>query len=390
MFCDTTLGSVLAFYNGKSIRPGGKGRYPVYGSNGVIGGCNEYRFDDGIIIGRVGAYCGSIAYCRGKFWASDNAIVAKPRLTRSSAQFFAYLLAAMDLNRHAGGAAQPLVTQTTLKALPIRVPAERCQHRIASILRAYDDLIQNNMRRISILREIAQRTYEEWFVRFRFPGHENVRMVESGLGRVPQGWTVRQLGEVAGITMGLSPKGNTYNEVGLGMPLVNGPVEFGENFTQRVKWTTSPTKLCHKGDLVVCVRGATTGRHVKSDGDYCLGRGVCAISSAYQSFVDQTFVRELPALLAQTGGSTFPSWTGPQLKSHPILLPTPELLARFEACVGPMGEALLLYSLQNQVLRRTRDFLIPKLISGALDIASLPDPETASQGFLKPSRSRGV
>jgi type I restriction enzyme S subunit len=374
MFCDTTLGSVLAFYNGKTIRPGSRGRYPVYGSNGVIGGCDEYRFDDAIIIGRVGAYCGSIAYCRGKFWASDNTIVAKPRLTRSSVRFFAYLLAAMDLNRHAGGAAQPLVTQMTLKALPTRVPHEKDQHRIAAILCAYDDLIQNNMRRIAVLQELARGTYTEWFVRLRFPGHERARRVESELGRVPQGWTLGQFGEVANVTMGLSPEGDTYNEVGLGTPLINGPVEFGEHFTRRVKWTTSPTKLCHEGDLIVCVRGSTTGKHVKSDGDYCLGRGVCAISSAHQAFVDQLFAHELPALLAQTGGSTFPSWTGTQLKFHPVLLPTPQLLTRFEACVGPMNEAVLLYSRQNQVLRTTRDLLVPKLISGALDMASLQVP----------------
>jgi type I restriction enzyme, S subunit len=362
MFHDTTLGSVLAFYSGKSIRPGGKGRYPVYGSNGVIGASDAYRFDDGIIIGRVGAYCGSLAYCRGKFWASDNTIVAKPKVDRSSVQFFAYLLAAMDLNRHAGGAAQPLVTQATLKALPARVPAEACQHRIASILGAYDDLIQNNVRRISILQETARRTYEEWFVRFRFPGHENVRRVESGLGPVPQGWALRPLGEVANITMGLSPKGDTYNEVGLGTPLINGPVEFGENFTRRVKWTTSPTKLCRKGDLIVCVRGSTTGKHVKSDGEYCLGRGVCSIRSPCQSFVDQMFAHELPVLLAQTGGSTFPSWTGSQLKSHSTLLPPPHLLRRFEACVGPMSDAVFLYSRQNEVLRTTRDLLLRELL----------------------------
>ena len=97
--------------------------------------------------------------------------------------------------------------------------------------------------------------------------------------------------------MGLSPKGDTYNEERRGMPLVNGPVEFGERFTKQVKWTTAPSKVCKDDDLIVCVRGSTTGKYVKSDGVYCLGRGVCAISSNQQCFADQLFKHSLPALL---------------------------------------------------------------------------------------------
>ncbi len=114
---------------------------------------------------------------------------------------------------------------------------------------------------------------------------------------VPEGWEVKPMGKVAKIVMGLSPKGNAYNETGVGMPLVNGPVEFAERFAKRIKWTTAPNKICKSGDLIVCVRGSTTGKFVKSDGEYCLGRGVCSISSKYQSFVDQMFKEQLPTLL---------------------------------------------------------------------------------------------
>src|SRR6185437_7842413 len=95
------------------------------------------------------------------------------------------------------------------------------QRRIASTLSAYDDLIENNTRRIAILEEMARRIYQEWFVRFRFPGHEHVRTAHSELGPVPEGWRVQSLSDVADITMGLSTKGDTYNEVGEGTPLVN-------------------------------------------------------------------------------------------------------------------------------------------------------------------------
>lgn len=244
------------------------------------------------------------------------------------------------------------------------------QRRIAGILSAYDELIENNQRRIRILEDMARSLYREWFVHFRYPGHESVPLVDSILGDIPSGWQVKPLGEIADITMGLSPKGDTYNEDGNGIPLVNGPVEFGERFTKQVKWTTAPTKFCKEGDLIVCVRGSTTGKYVKSDGGYCLGRGVCGISSKYQTFVDLLFANELPTLLSQTGGSTFPSWTGPQLKFHPVLSPQPELLARFDTAVQPMSTVVFQYSRQVENLRRTRDLLLPRLLSGqvALDV----------------------
>jgi len=275
----------------------------------------------------------------------------------------------------ASGAKVRHTSPSRIGEVKVDLPPLHIQRRIASILSAYDDLIENNTRRIAILEEIARRIYEEWFVHFRFPGHEKVRMVESEFGLIPEGWEIKQFQNVATITMGLSPKGESYNSEGNGIPLVNGPVEFGDRFTARVKWTTSPTKLCAKGDLVVCVRGSTTGKYVKSDGVYCLGRGVCAISSEWQCFVDQLFAHQLPILIGQTGGSTFPSWTGPQLKEHRVLVPTKPLLGHFENLVKPMSAVVLTYSRQIQCLRTTRDLLLPKLISGELDVSHLPEPE---------------
>lgn len=273
------------------------------------------------------------------------------------------------------GVAQQHFNVTAAKEMEVLLPDLPTQRRIASILSAYDDLIENNTRRIAILEEMARKIYEEWFVHFRFPGCEQVKMVESELGLIPEGWSILPLQDIATVTMGLSPKGESYNTNGDGIPLINGPVEFGDRFTMCVKWTTAPTKLCSAGDFIICVRGSTTGKYVKSDGVYCLGRGVCAIKSTWQCFVDQMFIHQLPILLAQTGGSTFPSWTGPQLKQHPVLLPSIELLSRFESLVQPMNATVLNYSRKNANLRATRDLLLPKLISGELDVSSLPEPE---------------
>ena len=120
------LGDVIRFGNGKAIKPGGEGCYPVYGSNGIIGGSDEFRYENGVIIGRVGAYCGSVAYCREKFWASDNTLVAFPASEQIDTKFLFYLLEDAKLSRYAGGAAQPLVTRTVLKQVEVHVPPLPC------------------------------------------------------------------------------------------------------------------------------------------------------------------------------------------------------------------------------------------------------------------------
>jgi len=104
---------------------------------------------------------------------------------------------------------------------------------------AYDDLIDNCKRRIRVLDEMARALYREWFVLFRYPGYEKIPRARSPVGTAPRDWGRASLGDVATITMGLSPKGDTYNEEGDGPPLINGPVEFDERFPRRIKWLAS-------------------------------------------------------------------------------------------------------------------------------------------------------
>ncbi len=207
------LGNVLIFRNGKSIKPGGAGEFPIYGSNGVIGGSDEYTEENGVILGRVGAYCGSVAYQRGKFWASDNTIVVYPKSQDQDVHFLSYLLRHLNLNHWAGGAAQPLLTQTVLKKITAPIPHLHIQRKISAILRAYDDLIENNMRRIKILEEMTQNLYHEWFVKFRFPGYENCQFVNSQLGSIPNDWEIVQLRDVANVNRASIQPKNAPNKI---------------------------------------------------------------------------------------------------------------------------------------------------------------------------------
>ncbi len=116
------LGNVIEFQNGKAVKAKVEGSYPVYGSNGIIGRTDEARYENGLIIGRVGAYCGALFYCKHGFWASDNTIVAKSKNERIGIELSYYVLEKLNLRHYAGGSAQPLLTQIVVKDIPIVIP----------------------------------------------------------------------------------------------------------------------------------------------------------------------------------------------------------------------------------------------------------------------------
>ncbi|MCG8620161.1 MAG: restriction endonuclease subunit S [Desulfobacterales bacterium] len=143
---------------------------------------------------------------------------------------------------------------------------------------------------------------------------------------LPEGWAACKLRDVCTISMGQSPKGNTYNDRGKGVPLVNGPVEFGGNNpfdkTTAVKYTTSPTKMCKKGDLLLCVRGSTTGRTNVAGFDSCIGRGVAALGAFIdQDYFNYTILYNRDNFHKSGSGSTFPNISYDKIACFPFLLP---------------------------------------------------------------------
>src|SRR5450755_2422625 len=143
----------------------------------------------------------------------------------------------------------------------------------------------------------------------------------------PFGWTLEPLIRRASVLMGQSLPGNTYNDVGAGEPLINGPVEFGKRFPTKIQWTTRPTRLSEDGDILFCVRGSTTGRMNVADGVYCLGRGVASIRAipgrAFTPYLEYLLQQVASAIFedARGSGSTFPSINGPRLALWTLLFP---------------------------------------------------------------------
>ena len=364
------LGEVVRFGNGKAIKSGAEGRYPVYGSNGIIGGCDEFRYGNGVIIGRVGAYCGSVAYCPEKFWASDNTLVVFPASERFDTKFLFYLLTDAKLSRYAGGAAQPLVTQTVLKQVEVTVPALPAQQRIASILSAYDELIENNQRRIQILETMARALYREWFVEFRFPGHDKISRVASPLGDIPQGWEVKKLKDVCHLTMGQSPKSEFYNQIGEGQPFHQGVTDFGDRFPTDRLFCTVEGRVAEAGDILFSVR-APVGRMNIADKRIVLGRGLSATrhNEGHQAFLWEQLRNRFSKDDMMGNGAIFAAVTKGDMQGIELLCPPSALVGAAAKHFEPINSQIGALTKEIQNLRRTRDLLLPRLLSGQVALA---------------------
>jgi type I restriction enzyme S subunit len=236
-----------------------------------------------------------------------------------------------------------------LLEVQLPIPHITKQREIVKEYNTIQNRIALNQQLIQKLGETAQAIYREWFV-------EGIDLED-----LPEGWRVGKLSDLANIVMGQSPEGESYNEGGEGVALINGPVEFGEYFTLKTKWTTEPKKYCEKGDLIFCVRGSTVGKNVIADDRYAIGRGVCSIRSKYQNHLIQLVKYNLNEILKDVTGSTFPNIDRATLGDYPIAISTNTLLEDFEKKVSPISNLVWIKSLENQMLTELKDLLLSKL-----------------------------
>lgn len=267
------------------------------------------------------------------------------------------------------GSAREIIDWEEMCNTRLPVPHIDKQRELVAEYKVVQNRIDLNNRLIAKLEETAQAIYKQWFVEFEFPDENGEpyknsggEMIDSELGEIPEGWEVGKMENVTRIIMGQSPLGESYNDEGIGTPLVNGPVEFGGYFTQKSKWTTSVTKLSEVGDLIICVRGSTTGRFVKSDGIYCLGRGVCSFRAKHsQTFVDLLYKNNINQLLSYTTGSTFPNWDGQTLAKYPIIVPSKGVIIRFEAKASLIIKHIENLSVEIEIAQKMKNLLLSKL-----------------------------
>jgi len=276
----------------------------------------------------------------------------------------------------------PHISPGQIRDFKFILPPLAAQRRIASILSAYDDLIENNTRRIAILEEMARRIYEEWFVRFRFPGHDEVKRVESELGLIPEGWRVGSLGEAAAINARSirpadAPLEILYIDIASVVP---GAI----TQKQPYRFSEAPgraRRVVRHGDVIwSCVRPNRRSYAlilqpepalIASTGFAVLSAKSVPYSYLYFAVTTDDFVG---FLTNHATGAAYPAVTASTFEAAPFLIPEEEVADQFHAVVAPMLDLSETLKRKNTNLRATRDLLLPKLISGELDVSTLSEP----------------
>ena len=317
---------------------------------------------------------------------SNKQLKLRSNTSITDALYLFYYFASPEMVAHvrnrAIGAAVPGINLGILKSLQVVLPPLPVQRRIASILSAYDDLIENNTRRIAVLEEMASRLYEEWFVRFRFPGHEGVRMVESKLGLVPQGWVAATIGDVAShVNRGLSPK---YDDAAACLVLNQKCIRDQRLTLGAARRQSKPVpagKLLQFGDVLINSTGVgTLGRvaQVLENLTNCTADSHVSIVRAGDNcdldYFGLSLFAQQAHFEAQGVGSTGQTeLSRTRISETSIVLPPLDVQQQFGKLVRPMRNLAIILQNKNTNLRTTRDLLLPKLISGELDVSTLPE-----------------
>jgi len=284
-----------------------------------------------------------------------------------------------ELQKCTIGSSQSAFTIALLKTIEIELPPLSIQRRIAGILSAYDDLIENCQRRIQILEEMARSLYREWFVNFRYPGHESVPLVPSALGEIPQGWEAGKLGDFVQFKSGFAFKSGTFTADGAHRLVTIKNVQDGFfNPESDSRMTELPANLppycvLADGEILLSLTGNVGRVCLVYDGPFLLNQRVSKLVpvEAFDWAMTYSMFREpgMRGKLEQLSNGVAQQNLSPVLASEmEFRRPPRELRQRFSELAEPTVQRIVqLYStIQN--LRRTRDLLLPRLMSGQLEV----------------------
>lgn len=247
----------------------------------------------------------------------------------------------------------------------VPLPPLQVQQKIADILSKYDDLIENNRRRIELLERSARLLYKEWFVRLRFPGHEHTPIIDG----IPEGWEKVRLKDIADLTMGQSPESEYYNEDRSGLPFHQGVTNFGIRFPENKVYCAKITRIANEGDILFSVR-APVGRMNISLEKIIIGRGLAAIRAKhnYQGFLYYHLKNYFFKEDMIGSGVIFASVTKAGLENVQLIKPKDSILAIFLDKTISIDEQIKILFRQNQKLKQARDILLPKLMNGEIEV----------------------
>lgn len=282
------------------------------------------------------------------------------------ARFLYYTMLSRDFYMKADaaaiGAAQRTVSLTALRNIEITVPPIETQRRIADILSAYDDLIENNRKQIKLLEEAAQRLYKEWFVDLRFPGHVHTKITDG----VPEGWKRRKLVDIAQVQYGYAFDGSLFNSQKIGTPIIrirNIPQGQTEDYTPE---NVDSQYLVYNGDIIVGMDGEFHINTWAGDTAYLVQRTcrIKALTSDLNGFLLWAIYEPIKYFEKTVVGATVAHLGKKHIDTVEILVPTEKFYLPFKS----LFEARLLLMNQNRALAEARDRLLPKLMSGEVEV----------------------
>jgi type I restriction enzyme, S subunit len=390
------LSELVAFKTGKldSNAAVPDGDYPFFTCSQETLRTNTYSFDTECVLlagnNANGIY--PLKYFHGKFDAYQRTYVVKPRdpdILTTKFLYYSLRPKLSELRSFSTGAATKFLTLTILNETEIEVPPLPVQRRIAGVLSAYDELMENNQRRIRILEAMARALYREWFVHFRFPGHEKLPRVASPLSDVPRGWEVTTLRAVTTkIGSGATPRGGkeAYKSEGIhlirSLNIYDYNFEFADlAFIDEQQAAELANVTVEENDILLNITGASVAR--------------CALVPSYlvPARVNQhvAIVRPDPAkaspfyvldainsdqrkqrlLALAQGGATREALTKDTVSNFEIALPPRSLMKRYDDIASGIHKQREVLLRQIQNLRGTRDLLLPRLLSGQVDLIEI-------------------
>ena len=257
------------------------------------------------------------------------------------------------------------LANSDLLNMDIELPNKAIQHSIATTLSRYDALIANYQRQIKLLEEAAQRLYKEWFVDLRFPGHESVKVTDG----VPEGWEKKRLVDIADITMGQSPQSKYYNNEKNGLPFHQGVGSYGKRFVKDEVFSSSFTRLAEPNSVLFSVR-APVGRLNITKHKIAIGRGLAAINhkEGKQSFLFYLLKERFFRDNIIGNGAIFASISKNELLELGFIIPTEELSEKFNDIASSRDKEIANIDTQLTLLTESRDRLLPKLMSGEIEL----------------------
>ena len=368
---EVKLGEVVKFGNGKA-RPKISGSIPIYGGNGILGYASEANYDgQTIIIGRVGAYCGSVYFADEPIWVSDNALSAKPKHDNDT-HFLYYFLKNLNLNQEAEGSSHPLITQTLLNSLDVSLPQNIAEQKaIASVLSSLDEKIDLLHRQNKTLEAMAETLFRQWFVE-----------------EAQENWEWVELGQFVEVMRGLSYKGSGLcsKESGVPMHNLNSVYEGGGYKYEGIKYYSGDYKERHlvsPGDVIIT--NTEQGHDLlligfpaivsKFFGDFGIFSQHIYKLRIKEKYISEPFLYYLlmsydvrEQITGATNGSTVNMLPKDGIEWAKFQLPPELAIKHFTNIIKPYLEKKELIHSQIHTLEKLRDTLLPKLMSGEVKI----------------------